>query len=577
MAINRFSRGPIAADVRSSFMPLPVDLIGRQMERRQSAFDKAKASVDETQEAVYSVKGLAADRETLKKISSKYTDEAQKEIDKVGGDYSRLNAYSDRLAANLVREMRTGQLGQIQNNWAKAQNHMKELTDLRREGKISEAGYNRGLSSISGFGGTVDDGKGGYTQASFYTPTKYLELGKTADEYGAKIKDQYDKEGRRFIRGKVATQHILNNLWNNPQALDNAKEQLWSQLNAKGIDFDSLDNRKQNALIDSYLGTVAKAAGNKLQFQQYFKPDDSDSDSADGGAIFNYQMTSKVPKKLIYGMNDVKFADQIADAKDAGSVGFWRSLGIYANNLAKTALSYRGEQLGGEEFKYREGVEKDMAKAEIEANKALQKQVAEMTKSDLMVDLARQNGIDLKSGDVSVEDIAKLANVMEQQATSSVNNQITLARNKKTEENFKYGLVESGQIVYRDIINVNTGERLSHKEKMELLNSHMQENEDGTGQLRFSGEIVPGKAAQPYGIGTMMMSTIDGDGELATFAIESEQTHSPAYVNDRKKYALQNGFVSYRDGSDQVSFRRDNEGNLIEYLNGKAVLKHTLQ
>ena len=45
MAIDRFSTGPIQADVQSEFIPLPLDLINRQLEQRQQTYDVVKTAL----------------------------------------------------------------------------------------------------------------------------------------------------------------------------------------------------------------------------------------------------------------------------------------------------------------------------------------------------------------------------------------------------------------------------------------------------------------------------------------------------------------------------------------------------
>ena len=127
MAINRYSKGPIAADVQSNFIPLPIDLLDRQMQREQTKYDTAKSFIGSAQEAVYGVKGMSPDSETLKQITSQYDDEIQKEIESVGGDYGKLKSYSDVLAKKVTKDIMSGHLGAINNNFVKSQNRLKEL------------------------------------------------------------------------------------------------------------------------------------------------------------------------------------------------------------------------------------------------------------------------------------------------------------------------------------------------------------------------------------------------------------------------------------------------------------------
>ena len=172
MAINRYSKGPIAADVQSNFIPLPIDLLDRQMQREQTKYDTAKSFIDSAQEAVYGVKGMSPDSETLKQITSQYDEGIQKEIESVGGDYGKLKSYSDVLAKKVTKDVMSGHLGAINNNFVKAQNRVEELNKLRNSGDIRESTYNKHLSEIQAFGGTVEDGKGGYTSMTFTPITR---------------------------------------------------------------------------------------------------------------------------------------------------------------------------------------------------------------------------------------------------------------------------------------------------------------------------------------------------------------------------------------------------------------------
>ena len=93
MAINRFSRGPIAADVQSKFIPMPLDLIDRQIQRKQSQYDTAKQAIGASEEALYGVQGMSSDREALADITKSYDEKIEAAIAEAGGDYSRLTSF----------------------------------------------------------------------------------------------------------------------------------------------------------------------------------------------------------------------------------------------------------------------------------------------------------------------------------------------------------------------------------------------------------------------------------------------------------------------------------------------------
>src|SRR5690606_7589357 len=119
-----------------------------------------KAFIGETKDTLYGVQGLSPDRDVLQSTIGQYESDIEKEVEKVGGDYSRLTGIADQFGSKLKKDIMQGHLGAIHNNFIKAQAHMQELDERRKKGDISEAGYNLGLESISAFGGTVQTENG---------------------------------------------------------------------------------------------------------------------------------------------------------------------------------------------------------------------------------------------------------------------------------------------------------------------------------------------------------------------------------------------------------------------------------
>ena len=579
MAINRFSQGPIAADVQSKYIPMPLDLMARQLQLRQSQYDKAKQTIDASQEAVYGVKGLSQDRDTLSTISKQYETEIDKAIEESGGDYSRLTAFSDQLGKKVSRDIKTGHLSAIHNNFVRAQNHMQELAKSKKEGKISEAGYNQGLNSISAFGGTVEDGQGGYTSASLYTPTKYLEIGKTADEYGSRIKDQYDSKGQRFINARTASRYIEKNLWNNPQVIANAKEQIWNTYNQRGVE---LSPEQSHQALKAFMKDRALAAGRKIAFQQINKK--TGTDDKTGGTRYSYTLQGKKPMsaQLTLG-GKATVAGVIDQAVESGEVSGWKTALSSAPFLAPGVPVVAGVLEGvdkaanmlGMDFttpvEYREQyLQEEQQKALVE-----QKKVAKaMLNNDMLRDLLQVNGVALDPENISNEALLAAKEAVDGINGSSAGTTITWERSEGDAEDFEW-MIRTGDMLHKNIINMDTGERLNREEIERIRNSFFtgEANKDNTGPV-YSGEIGPGQA---YGSGSKVFMALNEDNEAQNYVIESNLVNSKNYTIDRALWAISNnsGTAAYRTNEGEVVLL--NTGNttpqgapiLNKYINGK--------
>lgn len=572
MTINRFSTGPVPADVRSTFVPLPIDIISQQVDRRQNAYDRAKATLEGTEDAVFGMKGLSSDAETLKGITEGYSGRIDEAISGAGEDLSKLGAFSDTLAREVSRDMKTGHLGAIQNNYARAMKHMEDTTESFKKGNISKAGYNRAMSSISGFGGTKDDGRGGYTRASFYTPTKYLELGETADKYGARIKEQYDAEGARYINPSVAAKQIMNNMWNNPQVIENVKEQIWS---AYG-DMDE-SSPQYKAIFQSFMGDIAKSSADKLGFQQVFKQDKIDE--LTGNVLGTVDVIGSKPKGARFTVGGEDFDEVLKKAKDSGKHTWLQKL---EELLPLMATASPG--MGGVPSKITlpeavEASERLESENLVRNDKRLRAAVNEIGKSDLAKDMAQALGIDLDPERITVPQLQSLVSGFNAANNAGVNTRISYSKGKMQEAQFNQ-LLDNGSLLNKNVINTRTGEPLTYDQKIALFNNHLAKSEDkvGIGML-YGGEAIEG-TGQAYGPGTNFFSANMLDGEkldesdIALYAIESDESSidpNSAWMQDRMMAAAQSGVSSYNYGGQKVIIRSLGGDDLKIYIDGKAV------
>ncbi|WP_428743154.1 hypothetical protein [Tenacibaculum sp.] len=583
MAINRFSRGPIAADVQSQFIPLPLDLIDRQIQRKQSAYDKAKATIGASQEAVYGVQGLSQDVETLQGLSKDYESKIDKAISEAGDDYSKLTAFSDELATQVTRDMRSGHLGAIQNNFIKAQNHMEDLKKRYSDGDISKAGYELGLNSISSFGGTVEDGKGGYTKASLYNPTKYLELGKTSDEYGSKIADQYAADGERYIDVKKATDQIARNLWNNPQVLDNLHEQVQATYGEQV----KRGTPEYSAVFNSQLNKIAKASADKIAFRQIFKEEGIDKNTNDLITSFDvFDLIGAKPAGVKFSTSEGDFDKILTDAMDKGTHTIfqklqegWPKAGLTGGSAGMPFMT----KTSSEAIKKAEDISNRLRDENLVKNdKSLRKAVDEIAKSDLAKDLAALNNIKLDPETITIGELKSLVDSYNTANNSSLATRtVKMNKGKQHIENFNQTISE-GTFIKKPIVNVVTGKPLSETQKIALYNYINDKETKGVGTgFGYMGTIVEG-TGQGYGPGTEFFTTyeVDEDGEIDTekrpvYAIESPQVSiniKDDWFIDRLNAAKNNNVTSFRYGKDRVVLRKDPKDNgVFMYINGDKV------
>lgn len=553
MAINRFSQGPIEADVRSTYIPLPIDVINQQGELRQSQYDTTKAFIDATQEAYYGAKAMSPDVDTLKGITSKYDEDINKAISDVGGDIGKLKSFSSELGTKVKKDIMSGYVGAIHNNYVKAQNHMKEVLDNK---DYSQEGKNRALASISAFTGTTEDGKGGYTAPQLYTPAKYVEGGKLADEYGKVLADQYDAKGQKFKNAKSASSLIERNLWNNQEMLANAKEQVWAT-------YGDLPPDKEHIAVTAYLKNIADTAGFKVAYHQIFKPEPvatsgSNSATTGGGIPIAVDFQGAKPLRNMFNVAGTNFFDELSNAENITSEGKRRSIYPY---IVKTT----GEvPRPSKEDKLQE--QRELFKANEKAKESLNR----LSKSDMVQDIAKSFGIDLNNP--SLETVQKLKKAMEEVNGSSASTRVIFHQDEKGVNQFEY-LLNSGNVLNMNITDVNTGKDLTIKEKRELYTKYLgSDKKGGEGSAFYGGSIMdPG---QPYPIGTMAISVNDKDEPRQLLIDLGQNTNTQEFFNDRALAAYNSGASWYKDGKSTVQFLKDNKTGIVNvYKDGQRALR----
>ena len=555
MAIDRFSAGPIQADVQSEFIPLPLDLINRQLEQRQQTYDVVKTALGTTKDTLYGIKGLSQDQEVVKSVLGQYEQDIAKTIEGSRGDYSQLTAYADALGEKVKRDIQSGQLGAIQNNYIKAMSHKEDLDKRYKEGKISKEGYNLGLSSISAFEGTKQI-EGGYSKFSGYDPVNYVDVGKRADDYGTEIADQYDKEGRKYINGDKATSLIENNLWNDNEVREFAKEQVLATLTPEERNNPMAYSQK----VSAYIRTMAKNAGYKLQYHQVFKPEGDNTTDKGGGKILGYNMVGAQPLNGMINLEGTGFNELMEEAESAK----------FPQKVKKVA----GQILGSISSPYLAPALDIKAKTmAYEADKKMKttadKVVKDLAKQDMIRDIAAIYGIDLAKEDY--ETMQKLQSVMQQINTNAANSPVTLDLSEKTANTFE-SFVNSGVLNRYRVHDVQRGVELTPKEIEEMNKQHLlpDSKTTATGKLIFSGEInSPGQA---YPAGTVVFTYNSPEGDLKQYALDlGQNVRSMEFLQDRVIAAKNQGASFYKpDKNTTLQFIKMPDGSVASYINGVA-------
>ena len=555
MAIDRFSTGPIQADVQSEFIPLPLDLINRQLEQRQQTYDVVKTALGTTKDTLYGIKGLSQDQEVVKSVLGQYEQDIAKTIEGSRGDYSQLTAYADALGEKVKRDIQSGQLGAIQNNYIRAMAHKEDIDKRYKEGKISKEGYNLGLSSISAFEGTKQI-VGGYSKFSGYDPVNYVDVGKRADDYGTEIADQYDREGRKYINGDKATSLIENNLWNDNEVREFAKEQVLATLTPEERNNPMAYSQK----VSAYIRTMAKNAGYKLQYHQVFKPEGDNTTDKGGGKILGYNMVGSQPLNGMINLAGTGFNELMEEAESAK----------FPQKVKKIA----GQILGAVTSPYLNPSLDIKAKTmAYEADKKMKttadKVVKNLAKQDMVRDLAAVYGIDLNKADY--ETMQKLQSVMQQINTNAANSPVTLDLSEKTANTFE-SFVNSGVLNRYRVHDVQRGVELTAKEIEEMNKQHLLPESKTTakGKLIFSGEInSPGQA---YPAGTVVFTYNSPEGDLKQYALDlGQNVRSMEFLQDRVIAAKNQGASFYKpDKNTTLQFVKMPDGSVASYVNGVA-------
>src|SRR5690554_2282871 len=567
MAINRYSKGPLAADVQSEFIPLPIDVIDSQLERRQNQYDKTKEFLNLAQETVYGVKATSADQKYVTEYTQNLEGTIKEALDKTGGDYSRLNDFADTLGNKIKKDIMTSKLGAIHNNFIKAQTATEELNKLRQAGQIRESSYNRALESINSFKGTQETEDGGFTTISPYTPPKYIEFGETADNYGRFVADQYRANGMKYIDKNVASEHIYNNLMNNDEVRANVEDEIWNT-------YGELPPDEKRIAVEAYTRKLAQAAGFKIAYEQRqeLKVDGRSGGSLDGRDIILYDIHGGKPSNVVFGEGT---GGMLAQAREAKNVS---AFGKFLSSMVSGSMARRSPM---------ESVNDISQSLEDSFNPEIEKLVRDIVTSDIVRDkveemnLTRGEDDKIDLSNATLDDVKNLVSLIDEENASSANTRLVLRRPSGTKElNDRNARFESdmtsGAYMYMPMYDASTGRELDPKERAELITNYRNlpkaDREAGEGGIVLAGELSePGQA---YAQNSLVLAINDKKGIRHVVVDVNNRKNSPEYISDRIQAAFNFGQASFRLHNQLHQFVRVGD-NVRHYIEGKRVTRKT--
>lgn len=193
MGTNAFEK-PIAANPISQFVELPLQFIDQALERRQEKFDTNKAKVGAMEDLWLNTKARSVDTKRHQEILAEKDAMVDDVVDRVGGDYGRVGGYVDKMERDLRRELTSGELGTINQNYTRAAEYRADLGERKAKGEVSDSGYALGMQSLQK-GKTSQLDSGAWSQFNGYVAQDYYDVNKALIDYSKNIKDQYSADG----------------------------------------------------------------------------------------------------------------------------------------------------------------------------------------------------------------------------------------------------------------------------------------------------------------------------------------------------------------------------------------------
>lgn len=535
--MNRFSRGPIAADVQSNFIPLPIDAIARQIDRKQQQYDTTKAQLGAIEDTVLGVRGLSPDTETLKGIQNQYNEEILKGIEEVGGDYSRLGGLTDITARKLKKDLSSGHLAAIQSNYLAAQEHQDTLKKMRESKRIGDRGYNMGLSSISDFEGTKELAPGQYSRLNPYIPVAEESLSKMAQDRASADVEQYNSLGDTFRYASRVSEHTYNSLAADESAVSNAREEIRYK-------YGKLSPEKEEKEVEKYLRGISDNAANQRAFYKTHIPTNVEKDPYSNATLSTYDIVMANPSKGKFGAKGTEYT-AVPSRVIAGTLSL-----LY--KVAPDPLKI-GEALDKVNWATVKQSELEQTKKNIVGNRELSRVFKALGKDP---------------EDMSTEELATTLNELSALESSSRAGRISIYTDPKGEP-LQRRKETASQLQHSRISIAETGEEVT--DKKEIIDAIFN-LDDSKPKALFSGEATEG-----YLLPGSNTYYLNGK----TYVVEPPNTRNVSVVDNAIKMAAQTGIYKYTVGNKEVVAVPERIGDptakIVFEINGKEATEQDIK
>jgi len=270
---------PVAANPQSTFAALPLQYISQSLDRRQAQYEQNKAQVEAQRDEFLSTRAVAGDVERQQALISEWDTKLDDMIEAADGDYSRIRGGIDRMTRDIKQEKAYGELGAIDRNFKGAVKDRENLDKLYQAGKISEAGYNKGLSAMQNFKTTLGDNQQWSTYRG-YMPSNITDVQKKLSDVVDEINAKYDESGQKYLSSEDAQTALTGAVKSDPGILK-AMQENWEALGSQGT------------FGEYYNSTLGNVIANKKYHQVLTKKEGGGEGSGVGQILTNVTMPSR--------------------------------------------------------------------------------------------------------------------------------------------------------------------------------------------------------------------------------------------------------------------------------------------
>jgi len=206
---------PLDYTPQSTFVPQPLELIGKVMEMQANKYDKAKALIQASENSWLKSDHSVNDTDIYNNTINAYEKRIDEAVANAGGDYSTLTAFADSLVKDINFDSTQGVLAHLKNNKALIEKEKETLDKDYKDAKIGYGGYIKGLEAISNFKTTLDS-QGNFTTFNRYTPSNVANPIETMSKVLKDLPDKTNDEGIDFKGVRALTETLNMELANNP-------------------------------------------------------------------------------------------------------------------------------------------------------------------------------------------------------------------------------------------------------------------------------------------------------------------------------------------------------------------------